>query len=66
MSAEPPTDRLGKALLPFSVGVDALAKAKFLRVQGLTAKPRLLASGEVRGAQGDEAHALRSASRDGR
>jgi hypothetical protein len=55
VSADPPTDRLGKALLPFSVGVDAVAKAKFLRVQGLTAKPRLLASGEARGAQGDEA-----------
>lgn len=50
LSAEPSTDRLGKALSPFGVGDDTLAKAKFLRAVGLTAKPRLLASSEVRGA----------------
>lgn len=50
LSAEPSTDRLGKALSPFGVGDDTLAKAKFLRAMGLAAKPRLLASNEVRGA----------------
>lgn len=49
VSAEPPTDRLGKAMSAFSVGGDSPDKAKFLRAKGLTAKPRLLASNEVRG-----------------
>lgn len=49
VSAEPTTERLGKALSPFGVGGEALAKAKFLRSMGLTTKPRLLASSEVRG-----------------
>lgn len=42
--AEPPTDRLGKGMLAYSVSHDGLAKARFLRSQGLKGTPRLLAS----------------------
>jgi hypothetical protein len=42
--AEPPTDRLGKGMLAYGVGDDGLAKARFLRGQGLKAPPRLLAA----------------------